>query len=187
MRDHPDIHLEIQDMTVEAACQSLLRGETDLAFTSDAPRTDAIRAELVMTEPMALICAAGSCYSDGIGPDELPVRQEVYVEWTDEFARWHQELWGVDAVPRIQLEIMSQLQMFMTKRDSWAVVPRSVADGLCAAGREAAGGGVPLAGAPHPRAAEKGGKPGGCAAVSGHHPPAVGRSGGMSAKPRQRG
>lgn len=30
MRDHPDIHLEIQDMTVEAACQSLLRGETDL-------------------------------------------------------------------------------------------------------------------------------------------------------------
>ena len=33
----PDIHLEIQDMTVEAACQSLLRGETDLAFTSDAP------------------------------------------------------------------------------------------------------------------------------------------------------
>lgn len=72
MRDHPDIHLEIQDMTVEAACQSLLRGETDLAFTSDAPRTDAIRAELVMAEPMDLICAAGSCYSDGIGPDELP-------------------------------------------------------------------------------------------------------------------
>ena len=62
MRDHPDIHLEIQDMTVEAACQSLLRGETDLAFTSDVPRTDAIRAELVMAEPMDLICAAGSCY-----------------------------------------------------------------------------------------------------------------------------
>jgi DNA-binding transcriptional LysR family regulator len=144
MRDHPDIHLEIQDMTVEAACQSLLRGETDLAFTSDVPRTDAIRAELVMTEPMALICAAGSCYSDGIGPDELPVRQEVYVGWTDEFARWHQELWGVDAVPRIQLEIMSQLQMFMTKRDSWAVVPRSVADGLCAAGGRRLAAAFPL-------------------------------------------
>ena len=28
MRDHPEIHLEIQDMTVEAACQSLLRGTT---------------------------------------------------------------------------------------------------------------------------------------------------------------
>lgn len=131
-------------MTVEAACQSLLRGETDLAFTSDVPRTDAIRAELVMTEPMALICAAGSCYSDGIGPDELPVRQEVYVGWTDEFARWHQELWGVDAVPRIQLEIMSQLQMFMTKRDSWAVVPRSVADGLCAAGGRRLAAAFPL-------------------------------------------
>ena len=74
--------------------------------------------------------------------------------WTDEFARWHQELWGVDAVPRIQLEIMSQLQMFMTKRDSWAVVPRSVADGLCAAGGRRLAAAF-LAGAPHPRAAEK--------------------------------
>ena len=95
MRDHPDIHLEIQDMTVEAACQSLLRGETDLAFTSDVPRTDTIRAELVMAEPMDLIwqapaipTASGrtSCPSSRrctwSGPTSLPAGIRSYGVWT---------------------------------------------------------------------------------------------------------
>lgn len=187
MRDHPDIHLEIQDMTVEAACQSLLRGETDLAFTSDVPRTDAIRAELVMAEPMDLICAAGSCYSDGIGAGRA-ARPAGGVRGVDRRVcplasgamgrgRGAPDPAG-DHEPAADVHDQAgQLGRGAPQRGRWAVRRR----------REAAGCGVPLTGAPHPRAAEKGGKLGGCAAVSGHHPPAVGRSGGMSAKPRQRG
>lgn len=134
MKEHPDIHLEIQDMTITTACQKLIQGETDLAFTTEAPNSEQIRAEVILKEPMVLICAAESGYPDRIDLDTLPIEQEVYVEWNLEFARWHQNIWGADAVPQIQLEIMSQLQMFILKKDIWAVVPLSVANGLHTAG-----------------------------------------------------
>ena len=134
MKEHPDIHLEIQDMTIATACQKLIQGETDLAFTTETPNNEQIRTEVVLKEPLVLICAAASCYPDRIDLDTLPIEQEVYVEWNLEFVHWHQSIWGADAVPQIQLEIMSQLQMFVMKRDTWAIVPLSVANGLRTAG-----------------------------------------------------
>ena len=130
MKEHPDIHLEIQDMTIATACQKLMQGETDLAFTTEAPNSEQIRADIILKEPMVLICAADACYPSRIGLDTLPIEQEVYVKWNLEFVRWHQNTWGADAVPQIQLEIMSQLQMFVMKKDTWAIVPLSVANGL---------------------------------------------------------
>ena len=134
MKEHPDIHLEIQDMTIATACQKLMQGETDLAFTTEAPNSEQIRADIILKEPMVLICAAESCYPSRVDLGTLPIEQEVYVEWNLEFVRWHQNIWGADAVPQIQLEIMSQLQMFVMKKDTWAVVPLSVANGLRTAG-----------------------------------------------------
>lgn len=134
MNDHPDIHLEIQDMTTAAACKKILREETDLAFTTGLPDAEQIRAEVILREPMILICAAGSRYPDRVGLDMLPVEKEIYVEWDYGFACWHQNLWGVGAVPQIRLEIMSQLQMFVMKKDVWAIVPYSAAKGLAPAG-----------------------------------------------------
>lgn len=133
MKEHPGIHLEIQDMTMHTACQKLIQGETDLAFTTDAPISEQVRAETILEEPMVLICSAESGYPDGIEARTLPIAQEVYVEWDRGFADWHKQVWGADAVPQIQLEIMSQLQLFAAKKNVWAVVPLSVADGLCAA------------------------------------------------------
>lgn len=71
---------------------------------------------------MVLICSAESSYPSRIDFDALPAEREVYVEWDRGFVLWHQTLWGTDAVPQIQLEIMSQLQMFAAKKDVWAVV-----------------------------------------------------------------
>lgn len=79
---------------------------------------------------MVLICSAESSYPSRIDFDALPAEREVYVEWDRGFGLWHQTLWGTDAVPQIQLEIMSQLQMFVAKKDVWAVVLLSAANGL---------------------------------------------------------
>ena len=126
-----------------AACQKLIQGETDLAFTTDAPNSQQIQAEVILKEPMVLICAAKSDYPETIELCDLPIAHEVYVEWDRGFSDWHRNVWGADAVPQIRLEIMSQLQMFAAKKDNWAV-PLSVADGLCAAGIRRLAPAVPL-------------------------------------------
>ena len=144
MKEQPGIHLEIQDMTMAAAYQKLIQGETDLAFTTDAPNGQQIQAEVILKEPMVLICAAKSDYPETIELCDLPIAHEVYVEWDRGFSDWHRNVWGADAVPQIRLEIMSQLQMFIAKKDNWAVVPLSVADGLCAAGIRRLAPAVPL-------------------------------------------
>lgn len=134
MKEQPGVHLEIQDMTMTVACQKLIQGETNLAFTTEAPNSQQIKTEVVLREPMVLICSAESGYPGKIELRALPIAHEVYVEWDRGFADWHRNVWGADAVPQIQLEIMGQLQMFVVKKNVWAVVPLSVADGLLAAG-----------------------------------------------------
>lgn len=134
MVKYPNIHLEFQDMIAVLACNKLVQGETDLAFTAEIPETEQVTAETLLKEPMVLICAEKSWYPDQVSPEVLPVEHEVYVEWSNEFARWHKEHWGEDAVPQIQLEIMGQLQSFITRENNWAIVPQSVACGLANVG-----------------------------------------------------
>ena len=133
MKENPSIHLEFQDLTAKAACEKLLQGGTDLAFTTDLPDMEQINAKVVLDEPMELVCALESCYPKNIEKGMLPVEHEVYVEWSSEYASWHRDFFGSDAVPQVRLEIMGQLQMFAVKKDAWAIVPRSVAEGLASA------------------------------------------------------
>ena len=133
IKENPSIHIEFQDMTAKAACENLLQGGTDLAFTTDLPDMDQINAKIVLDEPMVLISAVASSYPNNVEKDMLPVRNEVYVEWSSEYALWHRDFWGSDVAPRVRLEIMGQLQMFAVKKDAWAIVPLSVAKGLGAA------------------------------------------------------
>ncbi len=140
-----------------------------------------------MTEPMGPhLRGRLLLFRPSIGPDELPVRQEVYGGGPTSLPAGIQELWGVDAVPRIQLEIIGQLQMFMTKRDSWAVVPAAWPMG-CA---PQAGGWrrrSRLRGAASTRCRKKGGKAWAAQLFLGitHRLWAAAES--MSAKPRQQG
>lgn len=130
VRMYPDIPLEIQDMEVEMACRKILRGETDLAFTTESRESARIDAFPVLTEPMALVCSADSDYPDVVEPQMLSVKNEVYIAWCPEYVQWHSTVFGADDVPKIRLEIMSQLRLFTAKKDSWAIVPVSVAEGL---------------------------------------------------------
>lgn len=130
LQSYPQVRLEIQDMESEMACRKIVQGATDLAFTTANRRSGQIDAFPVLLEPMALICSADSPYPHTVEPEMLAVKDEVYIEWCAEYSQWHQAVFGADAVPRIRLEIMGQLQRFVKKKNSWAIVPASVAKGL---------------------------------------------------------
>ncbi len=129
LQTHPEIGLEIQDMEMPAAGQSILDGNTDIAFTTGRLTDIPLKQIPVFTEPMVLICQNAEDYHSPVTAEQLSLRNEVYVEWSTRFAHWHQQAFG-DVHPQITISIMAHLQRFMEREHCWAIVPISVAEGL---------------------------------------------------------
>ena len=125
----PHTSLQIQDMEMVAASQSILRGETDLAFTGGYISDGQLWQFPVFYEPMVLICAADSHLQASVALSELPPQEEVFVQWSQDFANWHQKVFD-NSQPQICVSIMAQLRQFLERGDRWAIVPISVAKGL---------------------------------------------------------
>lgn len=135
MQKYPDVELIMQDFEVESACKSILQGQTDIAFNTEKNLSDKIKEIPVFSEPMVFVCSADSDYGEKIRLDMLSVKNEVYVDWFDEFLGWHSLTFGKNAFPKMTVNIMSQLKLFAEKKNNWAIVPVSVANGLCENGR----------------------------------------------------
>lgn len=128
LQKYPEIRLEIQNLEGPAAGLSIRNGTTDLAFTSGKNREDGIRQTLVFVEPMVLISTDGGLH-EPVSPEQLPLRNEVYIEWSRQFAHWHQQLFGSEH-PQLRISIMPHLQQFLDREHFWAFVPVSVATGI---------------------------------------------------------
>jgi hypothetical protein len=84
---------------------------------------------------MVFICAADSNYPEKVSIDYLSVKNEVFVDWFVGFADWHIDRFGKGAFPQMSVNIMSQVKLFVEKKNNWAIVPISVAKGLCESGK----------------------------------------------------
>lgn len=130
LQEYPGIELEIQDMELAPACKSISCGRTDLAFATAAGSEPGTKGALAFSEPMVLICERNAAYPSPVNLKNLPLRNEVYVPWCAVFDQWHQEVFGVGTQPHVSISIMEQLKLFIKRKDSWAIVPSSVAAGL---------------------------------------------------------
>ena len=131
LQTNPQVSLQMQDMEIASASQSILQGETDLAFTSGHISDSQLRQLPAFSEPMVLICSAGSRLQTPVTPAQLQPHNEVCVQWSNSFMRWHQKHLG-NSRPQLCVSIMTQLRQFLEQGDHWAIVPVSVAKGLAA-------------------------------------------------------
>ena len=129
LKAYPQTSLQLQDMELEAACRSIRSGDTDLAFTAGKLSDSNLVQRPVIREPMVLVCSRASNYSDPVKLEELPVREQVYIQWSSRMDRWHQKIFGGEQ-PLLSVSIMEQLRQFMSREQCWAIVPVSVARGL---------------------------------------------------------
>ena len=129
MQTNPQIRLEIQDMELDAAVHSIQEDKTDLAFTCGRVKDSYFLQSPVFSEPMVLITAMASDYPEPVELSQLPLSEEVYIEWSNAFARWHPQLFGSEK-PQICIAIMAHLEKFIEQKQHWAIVPVSVAEGL---------------------------------------------------------
>jgi len=129
---HPHIRLTVQDMEAEMATASIIRGRTDIAFSTGKVETDQIVATPFMREPYVIICAADSSYPETVSLEDLTPWNEVYIKWSAEYRFWHQSVLGENS-HNFTLELMGQIYLFVSQPEKWAIVPKSIADGICAA------------------------------------------------------
>lgn len=127
----PEVIVEVQDMESIAAYQSVEHGLTDLAFVTVVQNYKKIKETQIFSEKMVVVMSDMSPLTlQTIKLKNLDVKNEIYINWSDEFSEWHDAFYGTILQPQIRLELMSQLQHFIRKKDAWAIVPTTVAEGL---------------------------------------------------------
>lgn len=129
LQEHPEIQLEIQDMERALASRSIHTGDTDIAFTTGKSNDKTLKQTLVFCEPMVLVCSRDLKYDTPVSSEQLVGSQELYVEWSGDFTKWHNDTFG-DKHPKLTVAIMAHLKQFMQSKSCWAIVPISVAKGL---------------------------------------------------------
>ena len=127
---YPKIQLTIQDMEAEMACASILRGKTDLAFSTGKVETDQIVATPFMHEPFVIICAESTALPEKVTFDDLTPWDEIFIKWSAEYNFWHHSTLG-EHTHQFELELMGQIPLFVMQPGKWALVPKSVAGQLC--------------------------------------------------------
>lgn len=130
----PGIHLDIQDLSTREACRLIEREELDLTFSTMWIRNEHITAIPFLSEPMDFVCAAGAPYPDTVSLADISPKNEVYSTWCADVDQWHQDTFGSDEAPRVHLELMSQLPLFISQPNAWAITPQSVSRILTAGG-----------------------------------------------------
>lgn len=128
MEEHPDMSIAMQDTETEAAYRFIEKGTLDFALTPIIDTYSRIPYKSLFKEPMVFVCSCDHHYHKMIDMKDLVLEDEIYVQWSGEFMNWHKKVFGYHV--KMRVEMMSQLQYLLKKKNKWAFVPLSVAKGL---------------------------------------------------------
>lgn len=126
---YPNLNLQVQDMAIAPASQSILRGQTDLAFTAGHITDKRLRQIPAFSEPMVLVCSPGMQLQSPVTLSSLPADKEIFLDWSTDYILWHNQFWG-NSQPKLCISMMAQLRQLLELEGYWSIVPITVAEGL---------------------------------------------------------
>lgn len=135
MARRPDVVLEIENMDTKEAYENVQSGFIDLALYSNIKNFPKLKYVPMFSEKLVFICETDNEMGDLIQLKRLDVKDEVYIPWSDSFEDWHGAFFGNNQDPYIKIELISQLEHFVMKKGTWAIVPSTVANGLIKSGK----------------------------------------------------
>ena len=129
---YPQNELAFYSMNGETARMKIAAREVDLAFSTLGAQSGQITATPFVSEPLVFICSANSDYPDVVEHHMLSLKDEIYHRWSYDFERWHHSFFGTDSPPMVRTNFFDRFwPYFETRPNTWSIVPRSVAVGLC--------------------------------------------------------
>ena len=127
IKTNPDIKIEMQDAETKAAYQFIESGYMDIAFSPIKQEHPNIIYETIFKEKLVFVCRKEDSYPSLIRKEEIDLSNEVFVQWDYDYMKWHKEMFGSNTINKIHVEMMSQMEYFLSKENSWAFVPLSIA------------------------------------------------------------
>jgi len=100
--------------------------EADIGFAFHLFRSDHVRCRPLFRERILLLCK-GDFPKCPLTPEDLDPRQELYLQWSQDFQLWHDALWHSYGTPYIQLDTSALMADFLERGRFWCFCPASVA------------------------------------------------------------
>ncbi len=125
--NHSDIRICFHNYHSYEAYQYVNNSTVDIAFISDDMYHKSVETIPAFREPMVLIANQSRHYPDIVHPTMLNPEFEIRLPWNPEFDMWHNYWFKPLNHYKMFLDQMSLLEFCLLWKDTWAIVPASVA------------------------------------------------------------
>lgn len=82
-----------------------------------------------LTKEVMVVVTKNKGHLKSVEPKDLDPKEQIYFDWGDQYAQWHNEQFSHHASPKISLDSQILAVNFL-KNDSWLIAPISVANAL---------------------------------------------------------
>jgi len=127
---NPNIRICFHNYHSDESYQYVNTNLVDIAFISDDMYHKSVETIPAFKEPMVMIANNSKMYPSTVHPTDLDPANEIRLPWNPEFDMWHNYWFKPFINYKMFLDQMTLLEDFLLWKDTWAIVPYSVADSL---------------------------------------------------------
>ena len=117
---HPEMRLNIYTYHSRDLYEKVASRENDLAYIYNAINYTDIIVTPVFKEQFCLISKADSPYYDGIMPNELSAKDEIYIRYNKEYEIWHDQFWSGNHYV-VRISSTNSAVYLMDDKNRWAI------------------------------------------------------------------
>ena len=127
-QQYPQVSICFHNYHSYEAYQYIDSGLIDIAFISDHMYYKNVETIPAFFEPMVFVANNSCNYPDSVSPAMLKPSQEILLPWNPEYDAWHDYWFRSRPEFEVSLDQMDLLEHALLWKDTWAIVPASVAD-----------------------------------------------------------
>lgn len=102
--------------------------EAQIGFAFHLSRASNVRCTPLFSEKTVLLLSKENDFPEGpLSPDQLDMRREIYLSWSQDLQIWHNSRFGTTVLPYAQTDCASMVGAFLSQPGHWALCPETVA------------------------------------------------------------
>ena len=128
LKEKKDLRLDIHTRHSREIYGMIESHAIDLGYVAQLlPARDVIVTPLYQ-EPMLILCTKGSYPKGPVSPQQLDPEKEIYANWSDSFAIWHDQIWPGKRY-HMHVGTSGMLPDYLNEPGRWALAPVSTVRG----------------------------------------------------------